>query len=139
MTHMNQKDENMMRELVQWFSEDYKRWIEEKRATAEREGKELFFTPPTELDYASKRLGVNPASFSRWKNLLNPINEINVLLIAANTGDTRPLEIFGFKSLDPDLQKVIANWKRRAPDERKAMVRISQFGLEDNPTRLQQT
>lgn len=137
----NKEDERKMRELVDWFNQDFQTWVEgkkveaeQKRAQMEAEGKAFFFSPPTERDYAKYRLGVDPASFSRWKSLLNPINDVNLLAIVMNTGSTRPLEIFGLKDLamDNDLAMVIAGWKSADRGSKKAISRIAKFGVEDD-------
>jgi hypothetical protein len=127
---MNKDTKERMEKLIQWLNADYQEWIEAARARSQKAGTELFFSPPTERDYAVKRLGVDPASFSRWKNLLNPINENNILLIAVNTGSKVPLDIFGYNHLDSELQDVVINWRKRSPEERKIIVRLAQFGSE---------
>jgi hypothetical protein len=125
---MDQKTYAQMERLVRWFSADYQEWIKAAREKSALEGKELFFTDPSEADYAIQRLGVNPSTFSRWKNLLNPINKDHVLLIAVNTGSIEPLTICEYGTLPDDLKEIIVHWRQRTPEERKNIKRLATMG-----------
>jgi hypothetical protein len=137
---MNRDTQDKMERLVRFLAEDFDQWVAAAKARAKKEGKELFFTEPPESKYAAERLGVDPASFSRWKSLSNPINETNLLLIAINTQSVEPLRIFGYSAIeDHDLQDVIVNWRVRTPEERQKIKHMAMYGSEGEPRKQEQT
>jgi Tfp pilus assembly protein PilP len=136
---MNRDTQEKMERLIRFLAEDFDQWVAAAKAKAKKEGKELFFTEPPESKYAAERLGVDPASFSRWKSLSNPINETNLLLIAINTQSVEPLRIFNYRTIDDDLQDVIVNWRVRTPEERQKIVHMAMYGSEGEPRKLEQT
>jgi hypothetical protein len=136
---MNRDTQEKMERLIRFLAEDFGQWVAAAKKRAKEQGKELFFTEPPESKYAAERLGVDPASFSRWKSLSNPINETNLLLIAINTQSVEPLRIFEHSAIeDHDLQDVIVNWRARTPEERKKILNIALYGNESEPRKQEQ-
>ena len=71
-------------------------------------------------------LGVEYNSYARWRDVQNPVSDINLLVIAANTGDKTPLEIFEKEDIlnDADLMNVITRWKYLPPSRRDQITEL---------------
>ena len=72
-------------------------------------------------------LGVEYNSYARWRDVQNPVSDINLLLIAANTGDVTPLAIFEKEDIlrDRDLVELITRWKSLPVSRREQITELA--------------
>jgi hypothetical protein len=116
--------------LLAFLEEDQRQWNEQRRAEAQAESEVkgeplLFWEPPTDKEYARDRLGIDPATFSRWKLKYSPPNEKNTLIVCTNLGTTEPWELMGFKSLPLDAIHVMSKWQHMDQETREAIKQLS--------------
>lgn len=128
---MDSADRAKLEELMAWLLQDFKTWkVEEEQRAAESKDSPTAWelwqinTVITEKDYCAKRLGVPYESFNRWKNGHSPISPINILRIAINLRNTKPLEIFGFDPVAPDLWDILIELPRTSDTDRAVIRRI---------------
>jgi hypothetical protein len=127
------KDEELDRRINAFLAlieQDQRQWIEQRRAKAQAEAEEkgesfLFWEEPTDKEYATQRLGIDAATFSRWKLKYSPPNEKNTLIVCQNLGTTKPWEIMGFKSIPLDAVDIVARWPHMDQETRESIKRLS--------------
>lgn len=130
MARMTDEETKRLDAFLAYLEEDMLEWVEQQRikaqAEAEAKGERLmFWDKPTDKDYAQKRLGVDPGSFSRWKMRYTLPNEKNALQICKALGTEKPWELLGYQSLPPDAVRVIVRWDRLDHETRKAIKRLA--------------
>jgi len=120
---MNDTEKAKMGRLMTYLNQDFHNWKRELREHAAAEGRQVW-DEPTEKDYCAKRLSISYESFNRWKNMRNPISDINVLRIAIQLRDTEPLRIWGFNAVPEDLWEILVRLPDTEPAERRKIMNI---------------
>jgi hypothetical protein len=120
---MNSEERKKTEALLKYLHEDFENWRRERKEAAGTDTKQLW-EEVTEKTYCIERLHIPYESFNRWKRLMSPVSEINLLRIALSLRDTRPLEIYGFPTVDPALWEILVSLPSAAPEDRAAILRI---------------
>jgi hypothetical protein len=126
---MKDTEKIKMQELMLYLNRDFVAWKEAYKQNQQAEGK-LVWVEPTEKDYCTQRLNISYESFNRWKNMRNPISDINVLRLAITLRDTEPLRIWGFSAVPEDLWDILVRLPETAPEERARIMKILSAGEE---------
>jgi hypothetical protein len=123
---MDQPTKERMKRLSEWMRDLYREYA---KAMLDKTG-----IAPTDWQFARDVLGTSDYNYSRWRDLKNPIGDLNLLLLAINTGDLAPLEIFEKTDLlgDPVITTLITSWRRMPAGDRARILEIVE-GAENRP------
>lgn len=115
---MDQLTKERMSRLSEWMRELYREYA---KAMLDRTG-----VAPPEWQFARDVLGTSDFNYFRWRDLKNPISDLNLLMLAINTSDTTPLEIFEKTDLlgDTDVTTIITKWRSLPEGERVRILEI---------------
>lgn len=115
---MDQQTRERMTRLSEWMRNLYREYA---KAMLDRTG-----IAPTDWQFARDVLGTSDYNYSRWRDLKNPIGDLNLLMLAINTGDMTPLQIFDKTDIlgDSDITAMLVGWRTTPEDDRRRVLEI---------------